>query len=141
MAKSVERRGRNGDPRIDGARQARREDILKVVSIRLVHEMQWDGPELEDLLKAIDDDDRLNDLLAYSLRCPDLFYFREALLPGSGSRAAKIDPRCAGRSSPSGFSDTSNPTNRANGMFWLGESPPDQRWPTAVDFVADHPTV
>ena len=36
MAKSAERRGLNGDLRIDGARQARREDILKVLSIRFV---------------------------------------------------------------------------------------------------------
>jgi hypothetical protein len=93
MGKSAGRRGRNGDPRIDGARQARREDILKVLSLRFVHEIEEDGPELEDMLKAIDDDDRLNFLLTYSLRCPDLFYFREALLPGSGSRAAKIDPQ------------------------------------------------
>jgi hypothetical protein len=93
MAKSAERRGRNGDPGIEGARQARREDILKLLSLRFGHEMQWDGPELEDRLEAIEDDDRLNDLLAYSLRCPDPFYFREALLPGSSSRAAKIDPQ------------------------------------------------
>jgi hypothetical protein len=93
MAKSNGRKDCNSDPWIEGARQSRREDILKVLSLRFVHEIEEHGPELEDMLKAIDDDDRLNFLLTYSLRCPDLFYFREALLPGSGSRAAKIDPQ------------------------------------------------
>jgi hypothetical protein len=93
MARSAKRQGLNGGPRLDGARQARREDILQVLSIRFVWEIKEYKAELEERLKAIDDDDRLNDLLTYTLRCPDLFYFREALLPGSGSRAAKVDPR------------------------------------------------
>ncbi len=93
MAKSAKHESLNGDPRLDGARQARREHILKVLSIRFVWEIKEHETELEERLKAIDDDDRLNDLLTYTLRCPDLFYFREALLTGSGSRAARIDPQ------------------------------------------------
>ena len=92
MTRSAKRQDLNGDPRLDGARQARREDILTVLSIRFVWEIKEHETELEERLKAIDDD-RLNDLLTYALRCPDLFCFREALLPGSGSRAAKFDPQ------------------------------------------------
>jgi hypothetical protein len=93
MAKSAERQGRNGDPRTEGTRQARREDILKILSLRFAGEVKEVGAELKAELDAVIEDEGLRELFAYSLRCPDLFYFRETLLPGSGSRAAKIDPQ------------------------------------------------
>jgi hypothetical protein len=93
MAKSAERRGRNGDPRIDGARQARREDILKVLAIRFAGEVKEVEAELKAELDAVIEDEGLKELFAYSLRCPDLFSFRKMLLPGSGSRAARVDPQ------------------------------------------------
>ena len=48
--------------------------------------------ELKAGLKGIVDDSRLEQLFEYTLRCADVFYFRQALLPGSGGRASKVDP-------------------------------------------------
>jgi hypothetical protein len=76
----------------DAKREARREDILKVLRIRFVREAEEFEQELTAGLNAIVDDSRLEQLFEYTLRCGDIFYFRQALLPGSGGRASKVDP-------------------------------------------------
>ncbi len=73
-------------------REARREDILKVLLIRFVSDAKEFEEELKAGLKGIVDDSRLEQLFEYTLRCADVFYFRQALLPGSGGRASKVDP-------------------------------------------------
>jgi len=76
----------------DAKREARREDILKILLIRFVREAQEFEEELNAGLKAIVDDSRLEQLFEYTLRCRDIFYFRQELLPGSGGRGSKVDP-------------------------------------------------
>jgi len=76
----------------DSKREARREDIVKVLLIRFVSEAREFEEELKAGLNAIDDDTRLDQLFEYTLRCADVYYFRQALLPGSGGRGSKVDP-------------------------------------------------
>ncbi len=81
----------DGRPRREGALQARREDILKIPSIRFHWEIDEHKAELTAGLERIDDDDRLQHLLEYAIRCSDLYHFHQSLLPSS-KLAAKIDP-------------------------------------------------
>jgi hypothetical protein len=76
----------------DAKREARREDILKILLIRFVGEAKEFEEELKAGLELIIDDSRLERLLEYTLRCRDIFYFRQELLPGSGGRGSKVDP-------------------------------------------------
>jgi hypothetical protein len=86
------RTGRAGsDQRREGALEARREDILKVLSIRFNWDIDKHKAELTAGLERIDDDDRLQHLLEYAVRCIDLYHFYQSLLPTS-KLAAKIDP-------------------------------------------------
>jgi hypothetical protein len=91
MTETPEAQPINGDPRREGALEARREDILKIVSIRFHWEIDDHKAELTAGLKRIADDDRLRHLLEYTVPCIDLFHVRQSLLP-STKRAAKIDP-------------------------------------------------
>jgi hypothetical protein len=92
MAKSPTNQQLIADSKREAARDARREDILKVLLIRFVSDEKEFEEELKAGLKGIVDDSRLEQLFEYTLRCADVFYFRQALLPGSGGRASKVDP-------------------------------------------------
>ena len=71
--------------------EARREDILKILSIRFTWDIDDHRDELTAGLKRITDDDRLRHLLDYASACIDLFHFRQSLLPSS-RRIAELAP-------------------------------------------------
>lgn len=91
MSRSPGSRSRGGDPRSEGALEARREDILGILSIRFHRDIDDRRAELAAGLERIDDDDRLRRLLEYAVRCIDLYQFHQSLLPTS-KLAAGIDP-------------------------------------------------
>jgi hypothetical protein len=91
MSRSPKTRRPGSDPRREGALQARREDILKILSIRFHWDIDEHQAELTAGVERITDDDRLRHLLEYAVRCIDLYRFHQSLLPTS-KLAAKIDP-------------------------------------------------
>ena len=91
MTESDKARCPGNGPRRAGALEARREDILAILSLKFHWEIDDYKTELAAGLKRIDDDDRLRHLLERAVRCVSLYDFHQSLLPTS-KLAARIAP-------------------------------------------------